>query len=53
MYYKLFVYDVVRGYSRLIDETVTYDDIPRLEKKYGKESIVIDGRDIIILKTRL
>lgn len=53
MMYRVFIYDVIKGYSRLIDESVPESDIQKLKKRYGESSIVIDGSDIIILRTRL
>lgn len=51
--YKLYMYDVFKGFSRLIDEKVSEADIPRIKRKYGSNSVVIDGKDIIVLRVRL
>lgn len=51
--YKLYIYDVVKGFSRLIDENVSEADIPRIKRKYGSNSVVVDGTDIIVMRTRL
>lgn len=51
--YKLYVYDVVKGYSRLIEDAVSVDDIEAIKHKYGSSSVIIDGTDILVLRMRL
>ena len=53
-------YDIVKGYSRLIDDSVVYETeeqkneiIMGYIKKYGSANVVVEDGTIIVLRTRL
>ena len=57
---KIVFYDIVKGYSRLIDDSVVYETeeqknriIMGYLKKYGYANVVVEDGTIIILRTRL
>lgn len=53
-------YDIVKGYSRLIDDSVVYETEERKNeiimsyiKRYGYANVVVEDGTIVILRARL
>lgn len=57
---EIVFYDIIKGYSRLVDDTVVCESeeqkneiIMSYIKKYGYSNVVVEDGTIVVLRTRL